>query len=389
MPKPSSDGAAGSEPSRILVVDDDKYIRQIMERYLTKEGYEIHVCEDGKSAMNTLESFRPDVIISDWMMPEVDGLDLCRWVRSNDELSGPYFILLTAKDRVEDKALGLDAGADDYITKPFQGAELVARVRSGLRMQRMQKELSTAYRQLNDEFRVVGDLQRSLLPKPIQEIGEYEIASHYSPSLQAGGDYYDFIRLSELHLGLLMVDVSGHGAAASMVMAITRVVMRAFVKDLLSPSGALTVVNDILIEHVPTDQFATAFYAIINLKSNKMRYSMAGHNPPLLYHTTTGVVEELESVGGIPLKIVPHTRYEESEISIEEGDLLFTYTDGLTEAFNPDRDMFGEEALTDLVARFGSEKPSVLLKEIWRSVHAFVRNEPFHDDVTMVALRRK
>ena len=83
----------------------------------------------------------------------------------------------------------------------------------------MQKELTTAYRQLNDEFQVVGDLQRSLLPKPMQEIGEYEIASHYSPSLQAGGDYYDFIKLSELHLGLLMVDVSGHGAAASMVIS--------------------------------------------------------------------------------------------------------------------------------------------------------------------------
>jgi serine phosphatase RsbU (regulator of sigma subunit) len=375
--------------SKVLVVDDDKYIRQIMKRYLDREGFQLELVEDGRQAIQLLESYRPDVVISDWMMPEVDGLDLCRWIRQNEELSNVYFILLTSKDSVEDKTLGLEAGANDYVTKPFQGAELIARVRSGLRLRAMQQELSTAYKQLDEEFQVVADLQKSMLPSEPPRKGDLEFSSHYSPSLRAGGDYYDFIPVSDLHLGILVADVSGHGASASMLMAITRVVMRAFVQDLLSPGGALTLANDVLHEHVPTDQFATAFYGIVNLRTNRMVYSSAGHNPPLLYRHETGQVEELKNTGGIPLKILPHTRYEEGEVVLLPGDHLFLYTDGLTEAFNPDQDMFGEEALSGLLRKYGNSSPVDLTREIWRSVHSFVRNEPFHDDVTMVAIRRK
>jgi serine phosphatase RsbU (regulator of sigma subunit) len=376
-------------PARILVVDDDKFIRQIMERYLTREGFELQIATDGRKAMDILESYRPDIVISDWMMPEFDGIDLCRWIRQNDEIKDIYFILLTAKDRVEDKTLGLTTGADDYVTKPFQGAELIARVRSGLRLREIQKELSKAYKLLDNEFQVLADLQKSLLPQAIPEIGAFEFASHYSPSLLAGGDYYDFIKVTNIHMGILVADVSGHGAAASMIMAIMRVVMRAFVQELLSPAGALSVVNNVLVEHVPTDQFATAFYGILNLRSHRFVYSSAGHNPPLFYRAAEGRAREIKNSGGVPLKILRDIRYEEAEITFEPGDQLLLYTDGLTEAFDPDREMFGEEALANLISRYGVFEPKVLVEEIWRSLHAFVRAEPFHDDVTLVSIRRK
>jgi len=377
-----------TDKPKVLVVDDDKFIRQIMKRYLEREGFHLELADDGKRAMEMLESYRPDIIISDWMMPDFDGIDLCRWIRQEEELKDVYFILLTAKDRVEDKALGLATGADDYITKPFQGAEMVARVSSGLRLKKVQEELASAHKTLDDEFKVMGDLQLSLLPKPLPEVEGFEFASHYSPSLLAGGDYYDFIRLTNLHMGILVADVSGHGAAACMIMAIMRVVMRAFVQELLSPAGALTVVNNVLVEHVPTDQFATAFYGILNLRSKRLSYSSAGHNPPLIYRGAENKVHEMKNSGGVPLKILPDIRYEEEEIVLEPGDQILLYTDGLTEAFDPDQKMFGEEALADLVEKYGAREPSGLLEEIWRSLHAFVRTEPFHDDVTLVSLRR-
>ena len=383
-PAPVSD----TNKPKVLVVDDDKFIRQIMKRYLEREGFHLEVADDGKKAMEMLESYRPDIVISDWMMPDFDGIDLCRWIRQEEDLKDVYFILLTAKDRVEDKALGLGTGADDYITKPFQGTEMVARVSSGLRLKKIQGELAGAYKSLDDEFKVMADLQRSLLPKPLPDVEGFEFSSHYSPSLLAGGDYYDFIRLTNLHMGILVADVSGHGAAACMVMAIMRVVMRAFVQELLSPAGALTVVNNVLVKHVPTDQFATAFYGILNLRSNRLTYSSAGHNPALIYRNSEKKAHELKNAGGVPLKILPDVRYEEEEVVIEPGDQMLLYTDGLTEAFDPDQKMFGEEALADLVEKYGAQEPSVLVAEIWRSLHAFVRTEPFHDDVTLVSLRR-
>jgi phosphoserine phosphatase RsbU/P len=378
-----------SDVPMVLVVDDDKFTRQIMQRYLTRVGFNLETANDGREAIGLLESLRPDVIISDWMMPEVDGLDLCKWVRQHNDLKDTYFILLTAKDRLEDKTLGLEIGADDYMTKPFQGAELIARVRSGLRLRGVQKELTKAYRNLDQEFQILAELQGSLLPDPLPTLPGYDCAAHYSPSLRTGGDYYDFILLSQLHMGILVADVSGHGAAASMVMAIMRVVMRAFVQDLLSPGGALTVVNNVLMQHVPSDQFATAFYGILNLHTHKLVYSSAGHNPPLVYRALRGEVEELANAGGVPLKILADVRYEEDQLTLEKGDQILLYTDGLTEAFTPDHQMFGEEALTNLIHRYGRDLPHVLVEEIWRSVYSFVRTEPFHDDVTLVSLRRK
>lgn len=378
-----------AETPLILVVDDDKFTRQIMQRYLTRVGFRFQIAGDGKEAMELLESLRPDVIISDWMMPEMDGLDLCKWIRQNEDLKDTYFIILTAKDRLEDKTLGLEIGADDYMTKPFQGAELIARVRSGLRLRGVQKELSKAYRKLDSEFQILADLQSSLLPDPLPVLPNYDCAAHYSPSLRTSGDYYDFIPLSQIHMGILVADVSGHGAAASMVMAIMRVVMRAFVLDLLSPGGALTVVNNVLIQHVPSDQFATAFYGILNLHSNRFVYSSAGHNPAMIYRAGTGKVEELPNAGGVPLKILPDVRYEEDQLVLEKGDQILLYTDGLTEAFTPEHKMFGDEALNRLMCRYGALESKILVDEIWRSVHAFVRTEPFHDDVTLVSLRRK
>lgn len=377
----------GNAP-QILIVDDDKFVRKIMAKSLEEAGCRLEIATHGGEAVQILEDFTPDIIISDWMMPEMDGIELCQWVRRNNRLKDSYFILLTAKDRVEDKTHGLDTGADDYITKPFQGAELVARVRSGLRLRKVQKELEGAYRILDDEFRVVANIQKSLLPPEITECKGYEFGSHYSPSSRAGGDYYDFIRLTDLHWGILVADVSGHGAAASMVMAITRVVMRAFVQELLSPGGALSIVNDVLVEHVPTDQFETAFYGILNMKTHKFTYSSAGHNPPFLRRAGTGEVSQLESAGGIPLKILEHQRYEEAEISLNPGDQILLYTDGVTEAFNPEREMFGEERLAKLMHEYGDLLPATVINQVLSQVRGFIREEPIQDDLTLVAFRR-
>ncbi len=380
----------GENPSipRVLIVDDDKFVRKIMKKSLEDVGYLLEVATNGAEAVQLLENFHPDVIISDWMMPEMDGIEFCQWVRKNSRLKDSYFILLTAKDRVEDKTHGLDTGADDYVTKPFQGAELVARVRSGLRLRKVQKELENAYKILDDEFRVVANIQKSFLPPPLTECNGYEFASHYSPSSRAGGDYYDFIRLTDLHWGILIADVSGHGAAASVVMAITRVVMRAFVQQLLSPGGALSIVNNVLSEHVPTDQFETCFYGILNMHTHKIQYSSAGHNPPLIRRAATGEVSLLENVGGIPLKIMEHQRYEELELTLDPGDQIMLYTDGVTEAFDPDHEMFGEERLLRIMRDFGDLLPASLISETMLQVRNFVRNEPFHDDITLVSFRR-
>ena len=234
-------------------------------------------------------------------------------------------MLLTGLSDTESKVLGLDSGADEYLTKPPNHDEILARVRALLRIRDLQnglyetnlkleasnKELALASETIEKDLEKVGSIQRSFLPQVFPEHSDLDFASFYEPSAQAGGDYYDVIEISKSRWGLLIADVTGHGTAAAVVMAITHLLMNSVVNTFRHPSTALKVVNEKLYVHLAPTYYVTMFYGVLDLDAMRLTYSSAGHDIMLLHRVRTGEVEELKTDRGFPLKLVESDEYDE------------------------------------------------------------------------------
>lgn len=386
---------AGSRLTRILVVEDDMATRKILEKQLSMNGYETATAENGVEALSIAGETQPEIVISDWMMPEMDGLTLCSHIKADPALASIYFIMLTAKDLREDRISGLDSGADEYLVKPCELNELLARVRAAQRiitlrqqLSKKNQELEAAMRRINHELEVTSEIQRSLLPQTLPELAGYSFAACYLPSTECSGDYYDIFDLGEQRFGVIMADVSGHGTPAMVAMALARSLVHHLAPTAASPAELLTRANRLLYEHLPTSQYMTAFYGICDMGSGRITYSSAGHNPPLMLRAADRDGEYLPNCEGFPLKLVtPDAEYENHELQLNAGDTLLLYTDGIPEACNPAGELFGAERLAQAAAA-AAEAPADLIEAIRGRLDDYVESMPFDDDVTMLAFRR-
>lgn len=394
-PSASQPGAATAR-ARILIVEDDVATRKILEKQLRMSGYEAETAENGLQGWTLASDHPPDIIISDWMMPEMDGRTLCSKIKADPRLRTVYFIILTAKDLSEDRISGLDSGADEYLVKPCDPLELLARVRAAERVIALQRalarknaELETALRRINRELASTSAIQRSLLPQKLPAIPGYAFAACYHPSTECSGDYYDIFDLGVGRFGMIMADVSGHGTPAMVAMALARSLVHNLAPAAASPADLLREANRQLYDHLPTSQYMTAFYAICESSTGRIQYSSAGHNPPLLLNPAAATAEFLKRCEGFPLKLVtPDASYENYDLQLRPGDTLLLYTDGIPEARNAADEMFDSTLLrqTALAAPPGS--PQQLLDHIIARLTEFRGAVPLEDDVTMLALGR-
>ena len=238
---------------------------------------------------------------------------------------------------------------------------------------------------IEQELQVARQIQQELLPETIPKLEDWQIAAYYGPAREVGGDFYDFFELSSGRLGLVVGDATGHGMPAALVMATTRGMLRAVVQSLESPGEVLARVNDALAADIPPNTFVTCFYGILDPESGRFIYANAGHNLPCRRHD--GQADELRA-RGMPLGLMPGTRYEEKEIVLEIGDSALFYSDGIVEAHNPQREMFGFPRLRRLVAEHDVEEGS-LVDFLMDEVRSFTREGwEQEDDITLVTLRR-
>ena len=248
------------------------------------------------------------------------------------------------------------------------------------------KELETFYHSVEQELRMARRIQHALLPKDLPELEGWEIAYHYQPAREVGGDFYDFLRLEDGRVGLVIGDVSGKGIAAALVMANTQSVLRAIAqRGGSTPGRVLSEANEVLYAYIsPTSMFITCFYAIIDPENGRLVYANAGHDLPYLRHG--GNAEELIA-RGMPLGLMPGMSYEEKEIILEAGDSALFYSDGLVEAHDPEREMFGFPRLQGVVGAHPGGAPMIhfLLEELNRFVGDDWKQE---DDITLVMLQR-
>jgi serine phosphatase RsbU (regulator of sigma subunit) len=376
---------------KILVVDDTPSNIQSLAATLKPAGYQVLVATNGQQALDVMAKVRPDLILLDIMMPIMDGFEACANIKANADWHDIPIIFLTAKTETADLVKGFELGAVDYVSKPFNAHELMARVHTHLTVDRLRTSVSEknaalekAQQQMSAELDLARAMQVAILPSRFPVAVGCDGAARMLPATTMGGDFYDFIELPGGRIGLVMADVSGKGVPAAFFMAVARTNLNALAATASGPADCLQRTNDVLLTQNPMDLFVTVFYAVFDPATGVLTYSNGGHNPPLL-RRANGQVEMLTSAAGLVLGMFPAS-YDEDMAQLAPGDTLVLYTDGVTEAFNVDVQMYEEARLVERVRDDGGATAKGLVTAIFDSVIGFSGAAPQSDDITVAVL---
>jgi PAS domain S-box-containing protein len=364
----------------ILVVDDNPDMREFLIG-LMSGSYSIITAENGRQGLEKISEHSPDLIITDVMMPEMDGYEMTRLIKENDSLKQIPVIMLTAKAEISQKIEGLEHGADDYLIKPFNSKELLTRIKSLLKTREYEKEIARRNREIEEEMEVARLLQQRLLPEKIAGLSGYDYHAVYIPMDKVGGDFYD-ITMNAGSIDLFIADVSGHGLPGAFLAMMTKMALESFT-DRKPPGETLYHLNEVIHRATVKSNYVTAFYCSVDTAEDNLTYSSAGHIPALLYRGETGEFIELQTKGK-PLGWFSGIMFEEKKIQIFKGDRIILYTDGITECPDPQFELFGEDRLISLIKENSSLKPQALSEVILSSLKTYSGSEKFDDDLTML-----
>ncbi|TRU82467.1 MAG: response regulator [Microcystis novacekii Mn_MB_F_20050700_S1] len=331
---------------RILVIDDDGVIQTFLRRALQKE-YEVFVASDGDEGLKQAGQLKPAMIICDWMMPGIDGLEVCRQIKLNPQLSTTFFILLTSLGSVEDRVKGLDAGADDFLCKPIEINELRARVRAGMRLHQLSHDLQAQKQLLEMELAEAADYVRSLLPEPFIS-PKLAIDFRFLPSRRLGGDGFDYYWLDNDHLILYLLDVAGHGLRAALpsLSVINLLRSRGLSQvNYYQPNQVLQGLNQVNQISPKNDKYFTIWYGIYDRKQQQLTYASAGHPPAVLLTKKPfgQMIETRLKAPGFPIGMFPEAEYTNQVQSLNLPSSLYLFSDGIYEIDCADGRMWGLE----------------------------------------------
>jgi sigma-B regulation protein RsbU (phosphoserine phosphatase) len=330
----------------ILIVDDTPINIGVISGAL-KDSFATKVATSGEKALAIASGKeRPDLILLDIMMPEMDGYEVCRRLKANPDTRDIPVIFLTSQTEAEDETKGFEVGAVDYVHKPFSAAVVKARVRTHLMLREAHAQIAKQLVEINTELEMARQIQLSILPSTTPKINGMEIVARYIPMTSVAGDFYDFIVQDDRHLGILIADVSGHGLPAALIASMLQVALTAQTSHVSEPGKVLAGLNRALCGKFQQN-FVTAAYVYLDLEKNVLKYAGAGHPPVLIWRKSAGTASQLLE-NGLVLGQFDDATYDSIEIPIEVGDRFVLYTDGIPETFSPD----GEEFGTDRFLRF-------------------------------------
>jgi sigma-B regulation protein RsbU (phosphoserine phosphatase) len=383
-------------PASILVVDDFAPNRRLLETILSREGHEVRTASGGDEALRWAREAPPDLVLLDIRMPDLDGFAVCEALRSDERTRNVPIIFVSSLEDVNERVRGLNAGAEDYITKPFNKEEILARVRTQLRLQELTRKTSELNQHLlrkqehiEEDLRAAAEIQRALLPRDVS-LERLGVAWRFCPCAAVSGDIFNAIRAEEGVAVLYMVDVSGHGVPSALV-AVS--LAQGLTQALTQPGAAARLARSpaawlrLLDRDYPIDRFGRHFtitYLVLDSREGHLRFSSAGHPPPVLV-PRQGRVRLLEA-GGPLIGLGVGYPYDEAEVRLEAGDRVYLYTDGIIEHGDVQGDLFGMERLMELL---GEERGSTLEQScdaVLRALSAFSPTEQLADDVSLLAV---
>ncbi len=372
---------------RILIIDDEPDIRRSLAYVLQDEGYEVESASTGLEGLSYISAKQFDVVITDLMLPDLDGMTIINKV---EEIQPNIIIIMITAFGSEEKAVeAIRSGADDYIPKPIDGDELLMKLSRAVEMRRLRDENILFHRRLEREIETARKIQQSLLPQNPPKIDSFEVAIFNQPAKYVGGDYHDIISLSSGNVAITIGDVSGKGMPAALLMANVQASIRRCSEDFHSPREILQRVNSALCpicQIIDEHRFVTLFYANLNPKSGEMIFSNAGHNYPILFKKD-GSVQSLSNGCGIPCGIMENFRYDEAITKLNSDDIIVFYTDGIIESMNPEELLFSEERLIDLILRNLKLSPDELVNIICKDLNEFMGNSIQYDDMTLMIFK--
>ena len=381
-------------PATILLVDDEKLARMVTRRRLERLGHQILEAEHGKQALEMLEEHRADLIISDWMMPEMDGPTFCEAVKAHEKFRSTPIILMTALDQPAQIAEGLRRGADDFLTKAASDQEVTARVNAGLRTHRLIGDLEESYEliaqkqsEMDTELKSAAHFVTSLLPKQGEIAPGVQLDWEFIPSLGLGGDLFQVTRWSDEYLGLAILDMSGHGigpALRAVSLALTfRAEHMAQSHPTYDPGEIVATLNR---ENPLTDEgeYFTIWVGALHLPTRRLRYATAGH--PAVVLTRNG--QPLQRVGAKtwPIGFGIEETYHTEEISLLLGDRLYLFSDGVYEVFSPGGELWDREGFEGACQTVHAKPLKKGLQWIVQQAKTWQRQETFADDVALVGI---
>jgi len=393
---------------RVLVADDQSFWRKALEESLLENGHRVIVAESGEKAWQVLEAESDiDLLVTDWIMPGVDGLELCRRARAMQRNRYLPIILMTSRVDSSDLVDALEAGADAFVRKPFDEPELLAQIRVVERIIDLESGLESRIeelRRINERIEKdlchAADLQRSLMPAVPPDVMGVSFAWHFATSRHLGGDIFNVVSLDEDHVGIHLLDVSGHGTSAALhSVALSHVLhsnnQQGGILKRLSPRGGepylvppAQVAQELnrrfpLIER--SGHYFTFFYGILEISTGRFHYVRAGHPGPV--HVSRGHAEALNRRGGVPVGVTPDAEWDNCEIRLASGDQLVLFTDGLFENTDTDGAEFGMDRVIEIATRHHCDPIEQTVAALEKALSGFCKDEPPRDDVTIVGLR--
>jgi serine phosphatase RsbU (regulator of sigma subunit) len=396
--------------ARILVVDDQEANVRLLEGMLRIAGYaSIESTMDPRGVCELHRKNRYSLILLDLQMPGMDGFQVMEGLKEIEE--DGYLPVLVITAQPAHKLRALEAGAKDFVSKPFDLAELRARVHNILEVRLLHLEtknyskvLEETVRELEasrevirlktleerkkseQELALAQETQESLLPRSLPQVENLRIHAFNTPTRYVGGDFYDFLQLDSGDWMGVLADVSGKGMSAALLSSMVLGALSMEFHSRTQPQEVLERVNRLLCEKSLPYQFVTLFLFVLN-PQGMGQFISAGHTPAYLFHSATGKIEELGSNANV-LGLFDDASYESSVFRLDKGDILVVYSDGLTDAENPQGEMFGEERLLRLIRQEAPSGSQAIEQRLLKAIEAFTQGLPQTDDITFVVVEK-